>query len=107
MAVSMGAIRESQAEQVVLERMTKIVATQLSVQEGYTPDPEIAEVIKRLTGYLQHVVALVAMMVPPTEESKLREKRRREALAQATNMVLMVSIFACLNPHQATTDRPF
>ena len=62
------------------------------MQEGYTPDPEVTEVVKRLSGYLQLVVTLMATMVPPTEESKMREKRGLEALAQASNMVLMVSI---------------
>ena len=57
------------------------------------PDPEIIEAVKRLPGYLQPVVTLMATMVPPTEESKLWEKKGQEALAQATSMVLMVSIF--------------
>ena len=68
------------------------MASQPSVLEGYTPDPELFEVIKRLPGYLQLVVTLMAMMVPPTEKSKLREKRGREALNQGTSMVLMVSV---------------
>ena len=69
------------------------------------PDPEIAEVVKRLPGYLQPVVTLMAIMVPPSEESKMREKMGREALAQATSMVLMVSILVHLDLHQVTTDR--
>ena len=52
MAASRGAAREAQAEQVVLKRMTKITATQLGVQEGYMPDPEITEAIKRQPKYL-------------------------------------------------------
>ena len=43
--------------------------------------------------YLQLVVTFMAMMVPPIEESKMRDKRRQEALAQATSMVLTVNIF--------------
>ena len=35
---------------MVLERMTEITATQLGVQEGYTPNPKIIEIIKRLPG---------------------------------------------------------
>ena len=62
------------------------------MSEGYTPDPELSEVIKQLPGYLQPVVTLMATMVPPTEESKLREKRGQAALSQGTNMVLLVSI---------------
>ena len=47
------------------------MASQPGVLEGYTPDPELFEVVKQLPGYLQPVVTLMAMMVPPTEESKL------------------------------------
>ena len=43
--------------------------------EGYTPDPELSEVVKQLSGYLQPVVTLMATMVPLTEESKLWKKR--------------------------------
>ena len=62
------------------------------MEEGYTPNPEVAKVVKRLPRYLQPVVTLMATMVPPTEENKLRDKKGWEALAQATSMVLMVSI---------------
>ena len=51
------------------------MASQLGALERYTLDPELSEVVKQLLGYLQPVVTLMAMMVPPTEESKLREKR--------------------------------
>ena len=49
----------------------------------------------------------MATMVPPTEESKLREKNGQEPLAQATNMVIMASIFTRFNPHQVTAYRIF
>ena len=87
----MGTTREALAEQVGLQRRTEIMASQPGVLEGYTPDLKFSEVVKKLPGYLQPVVTLMATMVPPTEESKLREKRGREALNQGTNMVLMVS----------------
>ena len=90
---SRGAARKAQAEHMALERRIEITTSQSGVQEGYTPDPEVAEVVKKLLGYLQPVVTLMATMVPPTEESKMREKRGQEALAQATSMVLTVSIF--------------
>ena len=77
----MGVAKEAQAKQVVLERMTDIAATQPSVEEGYTPDPEITEAIKRLPGYLQPVVTLIATMVPLSKKSKMRENRGQEALA--------------------------
>ena len=53
---------------------------------------------------MQPVVILMTMMVPPMEESKLREKRGLETLTQATSMVLMVSILIHLNLHQVTAD---
>ena len=59
----------------------EIAATQLGVEEGYIPDANIAKAVKRLPGYLQPVVTLMAIMVPPSEESRMREKRGREALA--------------------------
>ena len=65
--------------------------TQPGVDEGYTPDANIVEAIKKLPGYLQPVVILMATMVPLSEESKIWEKRGREALAQATSMMLMVN----------------
>ena len=73
--------------------------------EGYTPDPELAEVIKRLPGYLQPVVTFMATMVPPTEESKLWEKRGQESLNQGTNMVLLVSALFFLYFYQVVVDR--
>ena len=93
MTVTRGAAREALAEQAGLLKRTKIAASQPDVLEGYTLDPELAEVIKRLPGYLQPVVTLMATMVPPTEESRLQEKRGREALNQAVSMVLTVSTF--------------
>ena len=92
MAASRGATKEAQVEQVVLERRIEIAISQPDVQERYTPDPVVIEVVKRLPKYLQPVVTLMATMVPSIEESKMCEKRGREALAQATSMVLMVSI---------------
>ena len=93
MAASRGMAREAQAEHVALERRTEIAASQPRVHEGYTLDLEVAKVVKKLPGYLQPVVTLMAAMVSPTEESKMCEKRGQEALAQATSMVLTVSIF--------------
>ena len=93
MAESKGIAKEAQAEHVALEMRTEIVTSQPGVQEGYTLDLEVFNVIKRLPIYLQLVVTLMATMVPSTEESKMREKRGREALAQATSMVFTISIF--------------
>ena len=92
MAISRGAAREAQAGHMQLERLNKITATKPDVEEGYTLDPKIAETIKRLPGYLQPMVILIVTMVPPSEESNMREKRGREALAQAMSMMLMVSV---------------
>ena len=46
MAATRGAVREALAEQVKLFRRMEIMASQPSVLEGYTLDPELAEVIK-------------------------------------------------------------
>ena len=70
-AVSRGMAREAQAEYVQLKRLTEITATQLSVEEGYTPNADIVEAVKRLLGYLQPVVTLMATMVPSFEESRM------------------------------------
>ena len=51
MAATRGMAREAMTEEVV-GRMTEIIASQLDVPEGYTPDPELAKVVKRLPGYL-------------------------------------------------------
>ena len=56
------------------------MASQPNVLERYTPDPELVEIIKKLPGYIQLVVTLMATLVPPTEKNILRKKRGREAL---------------------------
>ena len=61
--------------------------------------------LPRLPRYLQPVVTLMAMMVPPTEESRLREKRGREALDQGVSMVLLVSALFSLYFYQVAVDR--
>ena len=96
MAATRGVAREALAEQVGLLRRIEIEASQPDVLEEYTPDPELAKVVKRIPEYLQPMVTLMATLVPPTEESRLREKRGREALNQAASMVLTVSTFFCL-----------
>ena len=63
-AGSRGTAREAQAGYMQLERLTEIAATQPSVEERYTPNTEIVEVVKRLPEYLQPVVTLMATMVP-------------------------------------------
>ena len=60
---------------MALERRTKIATSQPGVQEGYTPDPKVVEVVKKLSRYLQPVVTLMATMGPMTEDSKMHEKR--------------------------------
>ena len=62
------------AEEVVVQRMTEIMASQPNAPEGYTLDPELVEVVKRLCEYFQLVVTLMATMVPPTKKSRLQEK---------------------------------
>ena len=84
--------------------MTEIAASQLGIEEGYTPDPEIAKVVKRLPRYLQPVVTLMAMMVPLIEESKMRNKGGQEVSVQAISIVLTVSIFVYLDLHQVIVD---
>ena len=74
-AMTRGATREALAEQLGLLRRTEIMASQPGVPEGYTLDPKLSEVVKQLPGYLQPVVTFMATMVPPTKESKLREKK--------------------------------
>ena len=103
MVATRGAAREAMAEEVV-GRMTEIMASQPDVPEGCTPDPELTEVVKRLSGYLQLVVTLMAMMVPPTEESRLREKKGREELDQGVNMVILVSALFSLYFCQVAVD---
>ena len=66
---------------MVLEWMTEIATFQLGVLEGYMLDPKLTVVVKRLPGYPQPVVTLMATMVPPTKESTMREKRGWEVLA--------------------------
>ena len=71
MAATRDTAREALAEQVRLQRGTEIIASQPGVLEGYTPDPKLSKVVKKLLVYLQPVVTLMATMVPLTEESKV------------------------------------
>ena len=71
MAATRGAAREAFTEEVIVQRMMEIMASQPDAPEGYTPDPELAEVVKRFSRYLQPVVTFMATMVPLTEESRL------------------------------------
>ena len=73
------------------QRETVATSEQPNSEGGHIPDPEVMATIRQLPPYLQHVVTLMANMVPPNEESRMREKRRNEALEQATNMIMMVS----------------
>ena len=52
--------------------------------------------IRQLPPYLQPMVTLMANMVPPSEEDKLRNKRRKEVLTQSTNMIMVVSFISLL-----------
>ena len=74
MAATRGAAREAQTEQVVLEQMIEITDFQPGVLEGYTLDPELTKVVKRLLGYLQPVVTLMATMVPLPKRAKCRRR---------------------------------
>ena len=76
MAATRDAAKEAMAEEVV-GRMTEITASQPNVLEGYTPDAKLAEVMKRLAGYVQPMVTLMATMILLTKESKLWDKRGR------------------------------
>ena len=49
----------------------EIATTQPDVEEGYTPDADINEVVKRLPEYLQPIVTLMAIMVLPSEENRM------------------------------------
>ena len=84
----------------------EITTSQPGVRVRYTPDPKVAEVVKRLQEYLQPVVTLMATMVPSIKESKMHQKRGWEALAQATSMVLMVSALFHSYLHQVNAGRP-
>ena len=52
MATTRGTAREALAEQVGLQMRMEITASQPSVLEGYTTDPDLSEVVKKLPGYL-------------------------------------------------------
>ena len=64
-------------------------------QKGdYTPYPDVMVIIRQLPPYLQLVVTLMANMVPPSEEDRLQDKRGKEALAQSTSMIMVVSFIS-------------
>ena len=48
--------------------------------------------IRQLPSYLQPVVTLMENMVPPSKESRMRDKRGKNAFEQATSMIMVVSI---------------
>ena len=84
----------SRAEEGRQHRRREVIATskQLDSNGGSAADPDIMATIRQLPPYLQPMVTLMANMVSPNEESKMRENRGKEALEQATNMIMVVSI---------------
>ena len=53
--------------------------------------------IRQLPPYMQLVVTIMANMVPLSEDSKIRDKRGKEALTQSTSMIMVVSIISLFN----------
>ena len=91
----MAAAREAARAEAGRQRRDREVAIPLDLsghEGGYTPDPNVMATIKWLPSHLQLVVTLMANMVAPAKEDKLREKRGFNALSQATSMILVVSL---------------
>ena len=83
----------TRVEETHVRRLREVVfpLKQLGQEGDYTPDPDVMATIRQLPSSLQPVVTLMANMVPPSEEDKLWEKRRKDALAQSTSVILAVS----------------
>ena len=91
----MATAREAAKVKASRQRKKREVAIPLVLfgqKGGYTPDLDVMATIKRLSSHMQPMVTLMANMVAPTEEDKLREKKGFDALYQATNMILSVSL---------------
>ena len=54
---------------------------------GVAADADVTMTIRQLPSYLQQMVTLLANMVPPHEESKMREK----TLEQGTSIMIAIS----------------
>ena len=73
------------------------------MEEGYTPNAEITKAVNSLPGYLQPVVTLMATMVPPSEERKMREEGLEGAVSGY--QYAAHGEYSCsLNLHQVTVD---
>ena len=70
---------------------------QPGLEGGSTPDPDVMATIRQLPSYLQPIVTLMTNMVPTNEEDKTRDKRGKEAFAQSTSMIMVVSINSLFN----------
>ena len=55
-------------------------------------DADVAIAIRQLPSHLQLMVTFLAEIVSPSEEGKLKEKRGKDAIEQATSMMMVVSI---------------
>ena len=63
---------------------------------GPAADPDVMATIRQLPPYLKPVVTLLANMIPPNEESRIREKRGKKVLNQATSMIIVLSTISLL-----------
>ena len=59
-----------------------------------TVDVDVASTIGQLPSHLQPMVMLLAKMVSPSDEGKLKEKKGKDALKQVASIMVAVSIIA-------------
>ena len=75
-------------------RGREVVASseQPNSEGGAAADVYVTTAIRQLPSYLQLMVTLMANMVFPHEESKMREKRGNDTFEQVASMMMAVSI---------------
>ena len=93
MAASQAVTREEEGRQ--RRRREAVDSSEQQVSKGdATADANVTSAIGQLLSHLQSMVTLLAKMVSPSKEGKLREKRGKDALEQATSLMMAISIIS-------------
>ena len=91
MAASRFAAKKEESRQ---PRQRKVIDSSEQWASPTTADADVGSPIRRLPSHLQSLVISLAKMASPSEEGKLKEKRRKDAFKQATSMMVVISVVA-------------
>ena len=91
MVASQSAAREEESHQ---HRRRESVNSSKQRESPTTTDADLASAIEQLPSHIQPMVTLLAKMVSPSIKGRMMEKRGKDALEQAANMMALCRSFA-------------